>query len=64
MRAHLSQSPRKRTNITFDSPSGYRSMISKGTESSVAGVDDKYAKSGKISLASTMDQDMHYSPKS
>ena len=64
MGGQLAQSPRKRTNVTFDSPSGYRSMMSKGSQSSFAGGDDKYASSGKLSLASTMEQDTTYTPKS
>jgi hypothetical protein len=64
MGGHLAQSIRKRTNITFDSPSGYRSMISKGSESSVTVGDDKYTNSGKLSLASTRDHDTTYTPKS
>jgi hypothetical protein len=64
MGGHLSQSTTKRTKVAFDSPSGYRSTISKGNESSVAaGGDDKYANSGKVSLASTMDHTT-YTPKS
>jgi hypothetical protein len=61
-----SQSPRKRTNVTFDSPSGYRSIMSRGNESSLApGGNDRYTSSGKISVESTnLDEDTTQTPKS
>jgi hypothetical protein len=62
----FSPSPRKHTNLTSDSPSGYRSMMSYDNESSLAmGGNDKYTSNGRISVeTASLDQGTTATPNS